>query len=76
MTIPTAHLEEGQWVFTGPPIGQDFAALQVAPPKGRRQERTVRKVRSVIRSQGGLVVRFEDGTKTRPLHGRTAWLPA
>jgi len=33
-------------------------------------------VRSRCKAHGGVVVWFTDGTKTPPLHGRTAWVLA
>jgi hypothetical protein len=76
MTIATAHLEPGQWVVASLPVGEDFGLPLVEPTTRQLRKRAHRKVRSVVRSGNGLVVRFEDGTKTRPLHGRTGWLPA
>lgn len=76
MTTPTNMLEPGQWVVASGPIGDDFGIPIVEPTHRQRRDRTVRQVRSVIRQGNGLVVRFDDGTKTRPLHGRTSWLTA
>lgn len=73
MTVPTVNLTPGDQVVASEPIGEDFGIPLVEPTTRQVRKRTVRKVRSVVRSSGGMVVRFEDGTKSRPVHGRTVW---
>jgi hypothetical protein len=73
-----SHLHPGDVVLTGRhTVGADFGIPLVEPYTGRAANpgnRAVeRTVRSRHRSQGGVVVWFTDGTKTHPLHGRTAW---
>jgi hypothetical protein len=74
MKISTVELVPGDWVVTSTPIGEDFGLPVVEPTTRQARQRAIRTVRSVVRSGNGLVVRFEDGSKSRPLHGRTSWL--
>lgn len=73
MRIGTAHLEPGAKVLTTAPVGSDFGLPQVEPWHRRRSQPHVREVRDKHRAAGGMVVWFTDGTKSIPLHGRTAW---
>lgn len=75
MRIPTARLEPGTVVLTTEPDGDDFGIplVGVGKPAARTTPPT-RVVRATCRCQGGTVVWFTDGTKTAPLHGRTAWI--
>ncbi len=70
----TVHLEAGMTVVTSEVDGADFDIPLVSPTTRMTRNRTTRTVRSVVRGSGGQVVRFTDGTKTRPLNGRTTWL--
>ena len=70
MNKSTTELEPGDYVVTSEVIGVDFGIPLVEPTTRRLRHRTVRTVKSVV----GGVVRFNDGTKTRRLHGRTSWL--
>jgi hypothetical protein len=72
-TVPTNRLTAGESVLTGDVVGTDFGLPLVRPTKTRQGSR-VRVVRSRCRASGGVVVWFTDGTKTPPLHGRTAWI--
>jgi hypothetical protein len=74
-TIPTNHLTAGESVLTGDVVGTDFGLPLVRPTRSRQGSR-VRVVRARCRASGGVVVWFTDGTKTPPLHGRTAWIVA
>ena len=69
-TRSTSSLEPGDYVVTSDVIGEDFGLPLVEPTTRALRHRQVRTVRSVV----GGVVRFTDGTKTRRLHGRTAWV--
>jgi hypothetical protein len=71
--LSTAHLAPGARVVTTGQVGEDFGLPVVAPHTRKRQEAHVREVRSTVHARGGVVVRFTDGAKTEPLHGRTAW---
>jgi hypothetical protein len=68
-TVPIVHLLPGQLVYTSAVAGQDFG-LPLVEPNLRLRGRVVRQVRNSVKCQGGHVVWFTDGTKTRPLHGR------
>lgn len=72
----TVELQYGDEVVTSEPDGDDFGLPLVSPTTRQRRNRTVRIVKSVVRQNGGQVVRFTDGSKTRPMHGRTSWLLA
>lgn len=72
----TVNLAEGMTVVTSEIDGEDFGIPLVSPTTRLVRDRTERTVRSVVRGSGGQVVRFTDGTKTRPIHGRTTWLVA
>ncbi|MEU2349578.1 hypothetical protein [Modestobacter sp. NPDC049651] len=74
-TVGTAHLPAGQLVLTTPAEGTDFGLPLVRPARSRRGSE-VREVRAHCRARGGVVVWFTDGSKTPPLHGRTAWTVA
>ena len=74
-TVPTSHLPAGEPVLTTDVVGTDFG-LPLVPPTRTREGSRVRVVRSRCKAHGGVVVWFTDGTKTPPLHGRTAWLVA
>ncbi|HJX42899.1 MAG TPA: hypothetical protein VJ352_04425 [Geodermatophilus sp.] len=74
-TVPTSRLPAGEPVLTTDVVGTDFGLPLVRPTRTRRDSR-VRVVRSRCRAHGGVVVWFTDGTKTPPLHGRTAWIVA
>ncbi|MEX5718410.1 hypothetical protein [Geodermatophilus maliterrae] len=75
VTVSTSHLPAGAPVLTTDVVGTDFGLPLVRPSKTRPGSR-VREVRSHCRAHGGVVVWFTDGTKTPPLHGRTAWIVA
>lgn len=75
VTVPTSHLPAGEPVLTTDVVGTDFGLPLVRPTRVREGSR-VRVVRSHCRAHGGVVVWFTDGTKTPPLHGRTAWIVA
>ncbi len=70
----TVNLAEGMVVVTSEVDGSDFDIPLVSPTTRQVRNRIERTVRSVVRGSGGQVVRFTDGTKTRPLNGRTTWL--
>ncbi len=74
-TVSTSHLPAGEPVLTTDVVGTDFGLPLVRPIKTRRGSQ-VRVVRSRCKAHGGVVVWFTDGTKTPPLHGRTAWIVA
>jgi hypothetical protein len=74
-TVATSHLPAGEPVLTTDVVGSDFGLPLVRPSKARRGSR-VRVVRAHCKAHGGVVVWFTDGTKTPPLHGRTAWIVA
>ena len=74
-TVSTSHLPAGEPVLTTDVVGTDFGLPLVRPTRSRLGSR-VRVVRSRCRVHGGVVVWFTDGTKTPPLHGRTAWVVA
>jgi hypothetical protein len=76
MRIPTVDLEPGAVVLTTAPVGTDFGLPLVAPWCRKRTQPVQREVRSRHRAGGGQVVWFTDGTKSIPVHGRTAWLGA
>lgn len=69
----TVDLESGDIVETTEPDGTDFGIPLVGPAHGKRPTRVAREVRNRVRARGGIVVWFNDGTKSRPVHGRTAW---
>jgi hypothetical protein len=73
VTVSTSNLSAGEPVLTTDVIGTDFGLPLVRPSK-TRQGSQVRVVRSHCKAHGGVVVWFTDGTKTPPLHGRTAWI--
>lgn len=66
----TSHLQPGTFVHTVDD-GIDFDIPLAKPTRGTVRS-TIREVKSVV----GGVVRFTDGTKTKKLNGRTAWLLA
>lgn len=74
-TVSTSRLPAGETVLTTDVVGTDFGLPLVRPARTRRGSR-VRVVRAHCRAHGGVVVWFTDGTKTPPLHGRTAWTVA
>lgn len=74
-TVSTSHLPVGEQVLTTSVVGTDFG-LPLVRPTRTRSGGHVRVVRSRCRAHGGVVVWFTDGTKTPPLHGRTAWIVA
>ena len=74
-TVSTSHLPAGQLVLTTPVVGTDFG-LPLVRPTRTRSGGQVRVVRAHCKAHGGVVVWFTDGTKTPPLHGRTAWVVA
>src|SRR3954470_5904388 len=74
-TVSTSNLTAGEPVLTTDVVGTDFGLPLVRPTRTRQGSR-VRVVRSRCRSHGGVVVWFTDGTKTPPIHGRTAWIVA
>lgn len=70
----STDLSPGDLVLTTPVNGDDFGLPLVDPIRKLRGEVLVeREVRGSHRAQGGTVVWFVDGTKSRPLHGRTTW---
>jgi hypothetical protein len=75
VTVSTSNLPAGEPVLTTDVVGTDFGLPLVRPTKTRRGSQ-VRVVRSHCKAHGGVVVWFTDGTKTPPLHGRTAWIVA
>ena len=75
VTVSTSNLPTGEPVLTTDVVGTDFGLPLVRPTKTRRGS-LVRVVRSHCKAHGGVVVWFTDGTKTPPLHGRTAWIVA
>ena len=75
VTVSTSNLPAGEPVLTTDVVGTDFGLPLVRPTKTRQGSR-VRVVRSHCKAHGGVVVWFTDGTKTPPLHGRTAWIVA
>ncbi|MBM7809095.1 hypothetical protein JOD57_004932 [Geodermatophilus bullaregiensis] len=75
VTVSTANLPAGAPVLTTDVVGTDFGLPLVRPARTGPGSR-VREVRSHCRAHGGVVVWFTDGTKTPPLHGRTAWVVA
>jgi hypothetical protein len=74
-TVSTSNLPAGEPVLTTDVVGTDFGLPLVRPTKTKRGSH-VRVVRSHCRAHGGVVVWFTDGTKTPPIHGRTAWIIA
>lgn len=73
-TKSTVDLVTGDQVLTTHVDGTDFGIPLVTPSASIVEaRRVVRTVRTAIRAQGGRVVWFVDGTKTRPMHGRTGW---
>jgi hypothetical protein len=74
-TFPTSNLPAGEAVLTTDVVGTDFGLPLVRPTKRKAGSR-VRVVRAHCKAHGGVVVWFTDGTKTPPLHGRTAWIVA
>lgn len=70
--VSTVNLRPDDRVVTSDVIGEDFGLALVEPTTRGVRHREIRTVRSVV----GGVVRFNDGTKTRRLHGRTAWVRA
>ena len=79
MTVSTMALVPGDVVLTRRhTVGDDFGIPLVVPSHGRPENRggraVPRTVRSRVRGAGGQVVRFTDGTKTPPIHGRTSWV--
>jgi len=72
-TVAASQVEHGQPVVTTDVVGTDFA-LPLVEPARRLHGGFVRSVRSRLRESGGTVVRFTDGTKTRPLNGHTVFL--
>ena len=75
MNKGTTALERGDTVITTEPAGDDFGIPLVDVHHGRRNDGPTvpRVVRNVVRTGPGSVVWFIDGTKSRPIHGRTAW---
>ena len=69
----TTDLRPGDVVDTTEPEGTDFGIPLVEPARGKRPARVARQVRNVVRTGRGQVVWFADSTKSRPVHGRTAW---
>ena len=74
-TVATSRLPAGEPLPTTGGVGTDFGLPLVRPTRTGQGSR-VRVVRSRCRAHGGVVVWFTDGTKTPPIHGRTAWLLA
>jgi hypothetical protein len=71
-TVAASYLQAGQLVVTTDVVGTDFDLPLVEPT--RTHSGFVRSVRSRLRESGGTVVRFTDGTKTRPLNGHTVFI--
>ena len=69
----TSKLEPGDVVETAATDLADFGIPLVRPVHAKRPVRTPREVRNAVRTGAGYVVWFVDGTKSVPLHGRTAW---
>lgn len=77
MNVSTTELATGDRVLTSAPDGSDFGLPLVSPTtRNARGEKVIRTVRAHHRCQGGRVVWFTDGTKTRPMNGRTIWVLA
>ncbi len=76
MTKGTTALEQGDVVLTTGESGTDFGLPLVQPWRGPRLsgEPRQREVRGHLRVRGGTVIWFTDGTKSEPVHGRTAWV--
>lgn len=74
-TVNTAHLPTGALVYTTDIKGDDFG-LPLVEPNLNFRHRFVREVRNAVKTQGGHVVWFTDGTKTAPLHGKAVWVIA
>lgn len=72
-TVAASQVEYGQPVVTTDVVGTDFD-LPLVEPARQLHGGFVRTVRSRLRKSGGTVVRFTDGTKTRPLNGHTVFL--
>lgn len=73
----TTALVQGDTVLTTDVVGSDFGLPLVQPWVERKRQPTTpheRLVRNHCRVSGGTVVWFMDGTKSPPIHGRTAWL--
>lgn len=70
----TVKLMPGDQVMTTVPDGSDFGLPLVSPTHRPGRGAVVREVRGRVKVQGGFCVWFQDGTKTRPTHGRTDWL--
>lgn len=70
-TVAAARAAPGTVVLTTDVTGTDFGLPLVDPTRGRGG--FTRTVRSHLRESGGTVVRFTDGSKTRPLNGRTVF---
>lgn len=74
MSKSITELRPGDSVLTTHVDGDDFGIPLVGPTRSIVEKRRVaRTVRAAVRVGGGRVVWFIDGTKTRPLHGRTAF---
>lgn len=73
-TVAAGTVEPGTQVVTTDQVGTDFGLPLVEPT--RRRGGFVRTVRSHLKENGGIVVRFTDGSKTRPLNGHTAFVLA
>lgn len=71
--VGTLHLTPGDVVYTTGERARDFDIPLVEPTR-RKRGRCARMVRNVVKCQGGVVVFFADGHKSRPVHGRTGWL--
>ena len=75
MTKSCVELTTGDVVLTTHVDGDEFGIPVVSPTHSKVEKRRVaRTVRFRCRSRGGIVIWFVDGTKTRPLHGRTGWM--
>ncbi len=74
-TVSTNNLPAGEPVLTTDVVGTGFGR-PLGRPTTTRQGGRVRVVRARCKAPGGVVVWFTDGTKTPPLHGRTAWIVA
>jgi hypothetical protein len=73
--VQTSELTEGTVVLAMPSVGTDFGIPLTTPARTAASiaKAVKRTVRSHCRARGGTVVWFTDGTKTPPIHGRTAW---
>lgn len=73
MTTATSALQPGTLVITTTVDGEDFGLPLVSPTHRPGRGAEVRQVRNTCRTRNGTVIWFADGSKSRPVHGRTTW---